>query len=407
MATTDEEAQVAADAALALTFENPYLAVVSKRLRGLRKKLEKIRKNEALAGTGKLNEEQKQLLSSRGEVERAIKEADQLRTQLEEVAQKEVEDQAARDEELAKATAAAPSLLPPPPPPPPPEHAETQTESKERPTADAQVATDLDGPAAEAALAAATALPPLNTNAQMQTAAAAAATTAAPPSSAPLAAATSKAAIAAAAAEAVRAALERLLRLLHVVQRSEGAGIAVPSEVSFLAKVLLGKTVPPELAGFLTCLERSVEAATAYCDDGAAARARTVVHGVTNGDIESAVAGLCASLLAHEVPAPAAPEFNFFADVALTPLPPPPASAGTTGAAATGAAAAAAPSGAAPAPVARTARAIGGVVTAPKAAAVATVPTAAVAAPASADGAEAAGASAKGGSRAAAPKLQR
>lgn len=67
--------------------ENPYLAVVNRKARNLRKKLASIAKAEAQLLTGKaLNEEQLVLLASKPSVERAISDIDIIRVQLEDVA---------------------------------------------------------------------------------------------------------------------------------------------------------------------------------------------------------------------------------------------------------------------------------------------------------------------------------
>ena len=70
---------------------NPYLAVVHKKLRSLRKKAERIKalEQEIAVGTqkaGTLNQEQIALLNSKASVERSIVDIEALKAQLEEVA---------------------------------------------------------------------------------------------------------------------------------------------------------------------------------------------------------------------------------------------------------------------------------------------------------------------------------
>jgi hypothetical protein len=70
-----------------LSKENPYVAVVAKKHRNLKKKLERIAKIEQQLTSGKpLDSEQQQLFNSKGSVEKAVKDLASLKQQLEEVA---------------------------------------------------------------------------------------------------------------------------------------------------------------------------------------------------------------------------------------------------------------------------------------------------------------------------------
>ena len=67
--------------------ENPYIAVISKKCRNLKKKLNQIQKVDEQLAIGKiLNEEQRVLLSTRPMFERQLQDLDALKSQLEEVA---------------------------------------------------------------------------------------------------------------------------------------------------------------------------------------------------------------------------------------------------------------------------------------------------------------------------------
>jgi hypothetical protein len=70
--------------------DNPYVAVVGRKQRNLKKKLEKITKAEAALEAGKtLDEEQNVLLSTKPQVERALADFAAVRLQLEEVAKQQ------------------------------------------------------------------------------------------------------------------------------------------------------------------------------------------------------------------------------------------------------------------------------------------------------------------------------
>ncbi|KAJ1438300.1 hypothetical protein B484DRAFT_214953 [Ochromonadaceae sp. CCMP2298] len=72
--------------------DNPYLAVVAKKLRNTKKKLDRILNAEAQLSSGKpLDEEQKVLFASKGAVEKSLADMKALLVALEEVA-KEAEE---------------------------------------------------------------------------------------------------------------------------------------------------------------------------------------------------------------------------------------------------------------------------------------------------------------------------
>jgi hypothetical protein len=86
--------------------ENPYVAVIARKHRNLKKKLEKIAKAESQLSLGKvIDEEQQILLASKKAIEKSVTDLLQLRQQLEEVAK--LEEDAVRQKELEQATSAA------------------------------------------------------------------------------------------------------------------------------------------------------------------------------------------------------------------------------------------------------------------------------------------------------------
>ena len=71
--------------------ENPYLQVISRRSRNLKKKLNKVDEAEQKMKSGKtLNDEQLSLVASKGLVERMLSELDAIRASLEEVEAEEL-----------------------------------------------------------------------------------------------------------------------------------------------------------------------------------------------------------------------------------------------------------------------------------------------------------------------------
>lgn len=71
--------------------DNPYVAVIARKLRNLRKKYDKILAVEAQSAAGKkLDEEQLGMLSSKQSIEKSLSDLEALKTSLEEVAKQQV-----------------------------------------------------------------------------------------------------------------------------------------------------------------------------------------------------------------------------------------------------------------------------------------------------------------------------
>ncbi|CAM9672447.1 unnamed protein product [Pylaiella littoralis] len=339
--------------------ENPYLAGLSKKTRGLKKKMEKIKKTETLSASGKhLNEEQLKLLETKPLLEFALAEHERVRVAMEAVA-KEKERQAAEQAKLAPPP--PPPRLPPatglsipipnasePQQPPPPETSlsapaddpdvsaveerdNTQRGSddllpqEEQPDAKAETAA---GEVLVSSESVGVSTDSVTTEeAEVQT------DVSGPPPPPGLDPRTVSEAVAVAAAlasqekdRAVQEAEERgavkgrteaasglskVLRLLHVASRFEAKGERLPTAVDFFSKVLLGKTVPPDEADFDDCLDQSVERATLYLDPSNGSK--EVAPGVSYGTLDSIVSALRTQI----IDGPAATEgagttFNFY-----------------------------------------------------------------------------------------------
>ena len=113
--------------------------------------------------------------------------------------------------------------------------------------------------------------------------------------------------------------IELLLKLLHVVGRYEGqTGAALPSEVDYMGKVVLGKTSLPE-DNFYDALAQSVNDAVLYLERGEHSN-NQVANGKTYKQLRELVDRLADSLCQPPTPtkanAPQSPQLkiSFFAD---------------------------------------------------------------------------------------------
>ncbi|CAN0009498.1 unnamed protein product, partial [Ectocarpus sp. 8 AP-2014] len=316
------------------TTSNPYLAGLSKKARGLKKKMEKIKKTEALSASGKhLNEEQLKLLETKPLLEFALSEHERVKAAMEAVA---------KDEEEREAAEKAKLLLAPPPPPPPTGLSIAAAPEPEHPPA----ALSIPAPAPEgggpqdqqpaAEVAAATesvgvSTDPLATEeAEVQTdvsgppprpgldprevsEAVAVAATLAAQEKENAAQEAEERGIAKGRKEAA-SGLSKVLRLLHVASRFEAKGERLPTAVDFFSKVLLGKTMPPDEADFDDCLGQSVERASLYLDPSNGSK--EVAPGVSYATLDDMVSTLRSQIIAG--PAAAAEgdsaAFNFFGE---------------------------------------------------------------------------------------------
>lgn len=117
-----------------------------------------------------------------------------------------------------------------------------------------------------------------------------------------------------------RKSVERLLKLLHVVGRYESHSCsALPSEVDYFGKVILGKTSLPE-DNFYDALAQSVNDAVLYLEHGEQSD-NQVANGTTykqlRGLVDTLAEDLCQHPTAIKTPnAPPSPQLqiNFFAD---------------------------------------------------------------------------------------------
>jgi hypothetical protein len=190
------------------TVDHPYLSFLHKRIRLYKKKLEKIRTLEAATvGDGKvLNEQQRELVSSKLAMEKIVTEFESLREQFIEVYLQEEAVKKAEQEKLATETAAA--------------ELAAQAAEKE---AVVEVPEDATEPVPEA-----------STSAQDVE-----------------------------AADAF-AAVEDLLKTLHVVNLHQALGKEVPMVLDFFSKVLLGNTRPVAEVSFEENLAESLDEAKKY-----------------------------------------------------------------------------------------------------------------------------------------------
>ncbi|CAM9421857.1 unnamed protein product, partial [Scytosiphon promiscuus] len=339
---------------------NPYLAGLSKKTRGLKKKMEKIKKTEALSASGKrLNDEQLKLLETKPLLEVALAEHERVKVAMEGVA-KDLEREAAeraklspppppRTAAVALSIAAAPEPNQPSTPTPlsiparDPSDANT-AESGAHQDAGSQQAADLDAAPASSkpAMVALTESKKISTDPVHTEEAEAQTDVRGPPpppgldprevSEAVAMAATLAAQDKAQAAQEAEergiekgrkegrkestAGLSKVLRLLHVASRFEAKGERLPTAVDFFSKVLLGKTVPPDEADFDDSLDQSVERAALYLDPSNSSK--EVAPGVSYATLDDIVSDLRSQIIAG----PTTPEaeeddpspFNFFGE---------------------------------------------------------------------------------------------
>ncbi|CAN0268411.1 unnamed protein product, partial [Ectocarpus sp. 13 AM-2016] len=317
------------------TTSNPYLAGLSKKARGLKKKMEKIKKTEALSASGKhLNEEQLKLLETKPLLEFALSEHERVKAAMEAVAKDVEEREAAEKAKLL--------LAPPPPPPPPTGLSIAAAPEPEQPPAALSIPapTPQGGgpqdqqPAAEVEVETASvgvSTDPLDTEeAEVQT------DVSGPPPRPGLDPREVSEAVAVAATLAAQekekaaqeaeergiskgrkeaaTGLSKVLCLLHVASRFEAKGERLPTAVDFFSKVLLGKTMPPDEADFDDCLGQSVERASLYLDPSNGSK--EVAPGVSYATLDDMVSTLRSQIIAG--PAATAEgdsaAFNFFGE---------------------------------------------------------------------------------------------
>ncbi|CAM9353839.1 unnamed protein product, partial [Discosporangium mesarthrocarpum] len=219
--------------------DNPYVVVLNKKTRALKKKLEKIRKTETFAASGRtLNEEQKVLLAGKSNLECLLREHDRIRSLLEGVAKAEFAAKAEKAPAPSQPGDVSALSIPADPAPKeePLPHAEptasvacaaTETEPPE--VTEVAIQTDMSGPSAPPC--------PGPGEGMVEATAAEAAATVAAAAAATEAREAAEMAASEARREELIAGVGKLLRLLHVASRFEAKGERLPSEVDFFSKV--------------------------------------------------------------------------------------------------------------------------------------------------------------------------
>lgn len=253
--------------------ENPYVAVVSRKSRNLKKKLERILKVEAQLKEGKkLNEEQLILVASKSSLEKALTDVESIKTQLEEVAKQELllkEQQTGNQENNSNTESLKTEKI----------DSSTVTHEVELTTNSTQCEQQ-DNDTASASD---------TVNAVIDY------------------------------SEVLRGHLIKLLKLFHVCSRYSNlsGGIPLPADINYFGKCLLGETT---LDSFTKALNQSVKNAELYLDEDLGSQYEAI-RGMSYSQISDIIDSLVlqlpqpdSTLQQAPTPPPQSPQINFFAD---------------------------------------------------------------------------------------------
>lgn len=252
--------------------ENPYVAVVARKYRNLKKKLDKILKAEdAHKTSGKaLNQDQLELIASKPSIEKALADVDSIKVQLEEVAKEESLKNITTQPVTSNSTSQTktPDLL------------EVSTETIQIETQTIQTQSETHH-SVDVATGSETTTPTTTSNQDIKSDF---------------------------YVKHLQNQIFKLLQVLHVCARyTSTTGQPLPPDVEFFGMSLLGKT---SISGFQDTLLQSTRSALLYLDSEEAPR-----NEVSRGISFSQIAAFVDQLTLDMGPTPASgPTLNFFAD---------------------------------------------------------------------------------------------
>mmetsp|Transcript_14422 Transcript_14422/g.15090 ORF Transcript_14422/g.15090 Transcript_14422/m.15090 type:complete len:592 (+) Transcript_14422:65-1840(+) len=273
--------------------ENPYVAIVSRKSRNLKKKLERVIKVESQLKEGKkLNEEQLVLVASKASLEKALSDVESIKTQLEEVAKQELllKQQQEQQQQKQKQKQQKQKQQ---------QKAETQENKQQTETVVVTEKTDSSTATNEVQLTT------NSTQSEQQEV-----------NVAPVSNPTNNVVD---FSEVLRGHLIKLLKLFHVCSRYStlSGGNVLPPDINYFGKCLLGETT---VDSFTKALNQSVRNAELYLDEDLGSQYEAI-RGMSYSQISDIIDSLVLQLPQPEssvphVPTPPtqSPQINFFAD---------------------------------------------------------------------------------------------